>query len=236
MPVQSSWRTARLVALPLVVAVGFLISGCRKADQIEERTEPIPLSETPYIEADGDAKVAVLVGMAPLGRERDRWCFFKMVGPADAVARERSRFDEFIGSLDYQPKLDIPFFWQVPNEWRWLPGTGFRLATIKTGPLRSEVLLDLVDDPAIRIALRAFYVGYEARFAELSVSKAGGSMLANVNRWRNNDLGLPPISAADLPRLLRYRNLETATIIIVEMAGPGGQKKAMPAFHPPVEQ
>jgi hypothetical protein len=212
------------------------VSGCRKAEQIEERTEPIPLNETPYIDADMDAKVGLLVGIAPLGQERDRWCFFKMVGPPEALLRERKRFEELIDSLEYLPENATPFSWGTPKGWRRLPGTEFRLATFKTGPFPTEMLLGRFDDPAIRAAISAFQVAYDSRFVEISVSKAGGSILANVNRWRHNDLGLPPITVVDLPRLLRYRSLETATIILIEMAGPGGKKSAMPAFHPPIEQ
>lgn len=236
MPLHRTSQTARTCGLSVIVLAAIAISGCKKAEQIEERTEPIPLSEIPYPDSVEGAKVGLLVAIAPIGREKDQWCFFKFVGPIEEIAKERKNFDQFIGTLDFQPELKIPFFWKVPNAWRWLPGGGFRLATMKTAPLPTEALVDLVDDPVIQMGIRAFQMGYENRFAELSVSKAGGSLLANINRWRNNDLGLPPIAPADLPRVLSYRNLENATLIMVDMAGPGGKKSMMPAFHPPIEQ
>jgi hypothetical protein len=149
----------------------------------------------------GDRRL--LAAVVPYG---DRTWFFKLVGPTDAVAEHAERFDQFIRSLRFG--ADRPVSWEVPQGWIEQAGTRSRFAT--------------------------FQVGSEERPMELSVIPLGreaGSLLANVNRWRRNDLGLTDeMSETELGGITREVQLDGTQATIVDIVARAG----LPAGHPPV--
>src|SRR5205807_196026 len=112
--------------------------------------------------APPEEKVRLLGAMIP--HEKSTW-FFKLVGPLDAVEKQKAAFDGFLGSLKFKGAEDVE--WKLPEGWEKGRDRPTRYATLQVGP-KDEGL-------------------------ELSVTRLGDepqtrSELANVNRWRNNDL------------------------------------------------
>lgn len=227
-PPRSAWL--------LLAASLLLTAGCKRDEAVIEKTEPIPEYEAAYPTTVEPVKIAIIGGIAPAGGG-NQWIFFKMIGPAAEVEKQRPRFLEFIDSLVYQPDDDkMPFGWKTPQGWQRKPGDGFRMATFKTAPFDPDLLFEplcAIGGSAVPVALEMIL---DATYPNLSVSKATGTMLANVNRWRAQ-VGVPPVEQVNLPRLITYRNVDGATIFLVEMAGPGpsAAKAMLPPNHPPVQ-
>lgn len=179
----------------LIAAVGSALglSGCRQ-DAIE--TYRVARPEPP---APAASRVRLLGAIAVHG---DSTWFFKLVGPLEAVAAQKGAFDEFIHSVRFQDKADEPVTWKKPAGWEQLPGQGFRHATLRIGG--GEKPLELV-------------VSRLGREGEAS------SILANVNRWRKNDLGLKPLRAAELSKAVREEKVEGVAFTLIDMDGPGGE-------------
>jgi hypothetical protein len=142
-------------------------------------------------------KVRLLGAMIP--HEKSTW-FFKLVGPREAVEKQQDAFDSFMGSLKFKGAEDVE--WKLPEGWEKGRDRPTRYATLLVGP-KDEGL-------------------------ELSVTRLGDepqtrSELANVNRWRNNDLGLKPVEDSDLPELTRRLDVDGAKAVLVDMKGPGSR-------------
>jgi hypothetical protein len=117
--------------------------------------------------------------------------FVKMTGPKEAVERERGGFVAFATSLHWKgagggagakpaagPVDDgSDLKYDAPAGWKKMPARQFRLVTfaIGDGKLTECVVTQLAGD--------------------------GGGIAENVNRWRRDQMGLPPASNADLARL-----------------------------------
>lgn len=121
--------------------------------------------------------------------------FVKMTGPKEAVERERGGFVAFATSLHWKGAAatggaaagagagagpgtdgsDLQF--DAPAGWKKMPARQFRLVTFAIGDskLTECVVTQLASD--------------------------GGGIAENVNRWRRDQMGLPPASNADLARL-----------------------------------
>jgi hypothetical protein len=160
-----------------------------------------------------EPKVRLLAAVFPHGEHT--W-FFKLAGPIKAIDDHARDFIRFVSSVRFPDGGEKPT-WTLPTDWKEEPGAGeFRYATIHVDP----------KDPAL----------------QLTVSKLGrqaGSLLANVNRWRDLDLGLGPISEASLPKVTSKLEVAGNSVTVVKMEGPGADKgKRKPPFmldgHPPV--
>ena len=132
----------------------------------------------------------------------DRTWFFKLVGPVASVNEQSETFDQFIRSVRFEAGKEID--WTVPEGWKQQPGSAMRFATFQIETKRQPI--------------------------ELSVSNAGGSILANVNRWRGQ-LGLEPVGESELGTISHELKLDNFTATIVDMTVAGEE---MPPGHPPV--
>jgi hypothetical protein len=183
----------------LIAVAGLALAGCQQ-DAIEThrvlRPEPPPPPEE---------KVRLLGAMIP--HDQNTW-FFKLVGPLDAVEKQKAAFDGFIGSLKFKGSEDVA--WELPEGWEKGPDRPGRYATIRVGPKDAALELTvhrLGDEPQTR------------------------SELANVNRWRNNDLGLKPLQAGDFDGVTRRQDVDGAKALLVDMKGPGSHGGGrMPPF------
>lgn len=66
--------------------------------------------------------------------------------------------------------------------------------------------------------------GGQNQVADLSISALGGSaggLLANLNRWRTQQLGLPAATEAELPKLTTTVEVTGGTATVVDFAGAG---------------
>jgi hypothetical protein len=135
--------------------------------------------------------------LAAIFSQGERTWFFKLVGPPQAVAECKEEFDRFVGSVRFTDKAAQPVVWTVPDAWQKEPGSKLRYAT--------------------------FRIATKDAFLELSVvplEGRAGSILANVNRWRDQ-IGLEPVAEADLGKLSKEIKVEGVAATLVDMTGPG---------------
>lgn len=189
------WKIGLLIAGGLVVGAAL---GCRDDEEI--RAYQVP-KQTPKSDArpnlkfrpavvdmtgPGDGKsagpVRLLGGIFP---QPDRTWFFKLVGPKPRVDGLEKEFRHFLRSVRFTGKAKPPMTWTVPEGWKHEPGSGLRFATFRIG---TDNLLELT----------VIGLGGEA-----------GSLLANVNRWRNQ-IGLPALADADLGQVVHELSTEDA--------------------------
>jgi hypothetical protein len=135
--------------------------------------------------------------------------FLKLVGSAPEIAVHEKEFDQFARSLRFADDPKAPLTWTAPDGWRELTG-----APAKPGL-------------AEQTRFATFRVGPEA--LRLTISRLGreaADILPNVNRWRKNDLELPPITEADLAGVTRTVEVSGQPVTIVDMTGGGRDEPA----------
>jgi hypothetical protein len=132
--------------------------------------------------------------------------FVKMTGPKEAVERERGGFVAFATSLHWKgaganagagskPAAgpvddDSGLQYDAPAGWKKMPARQFRLVTFAIG---------------------------ESKLTECVVTQLGGDgggIAENVNRWRRDQMGLPPASNADLARLPTLKVLGVDAVLV----------------------
>jgi hypothetical protein len=73
---------------------------------------------------------------------------------------------------------------------------------------------------ADQMRFATFFVGQEGlKLTITRLGKEAAAILANVNRWRNNDLNLQPIAEADLPTVTRSVTVDNHPVTLVDMTG-----------------
>jgi hypothetical protein len=153
----------------------------------------------------------LLVAIVP-DANQNNW-FFKLLGPTDAVTQHQKKFESFVQSIrvkDNKPDWKLPEGWSETDN----PARGMRYKTLRITP-PGEAALDV------------------------AVSEARGDLLANVNRWRRQDLGLPefPTEAAlreARPVVIQEIPLPDQKLILVDMTGtkPRRGPQGMPPMGP----
>ena len=61
---------------------------------------------------------------------------------------------------------------------------------------------------------------------DLAVSRTGGELLANINRWRGQ-AGVSPIAEADIETKCRVLTVDGRRVVVVDVSGPGGKGGGM---------
>ncbi len=150
----------------------------------------------------GEAKVRLLGAMVP---HAERIWFFKLAGPTAAVDAQEQNFSSFVHSIRFpaQEKAEPPITWTLPAGWRQEPGSQMRFATIK------------IDAPGTPLELSVI---------PLPGTTSTDEVLANVNRWRAQDVGLRAIREPELPTCTKQEDVAGTRVVLVDMAGPGGTK------------
>ena len=184
--------------------------GCKPAPEVtrytapHERADSGPDPDPPEDPAAGD-RILGLIAAAP-GDQQPQWWFFKLRGRPQAVGRRVAGLEACLATLRF-PKADgqLPTF-ELPAGWELgRPSNQFALFTIRTGHSYSPHNLD--------------------------VSKTGGSLADNVNRWRRQ-VGLAELPEADVAKSLRDVTAADGTKVYwVDLAGPGGDGR--PPFAKP---
>jgi hypothetical protein len=134
---------------------------------------------------DGKFRARILVAM--LTRDATSW-FFKMTGDESFVTSQKPAFLQFLKSVNFvvnaSPMQTVGAtpaqgdngkpVWVMPPDWQEVPPSEFLVAKFSIA-------------------------GADGAVAQVNVSSLageGGSLLANVNRWRGQ-LGLPPVTEED---------------------------------------
>jgi hypothetical protein len=177
--------------LSALVLLAVVATGCQQDDGVRKYTgtkPAAPLAASAEQEASGTYRIlgAVFPTDEPI------W-FFKLTGPADVLAAEEAKFDEFLASVRFPNGVRNPPLWDLPEGWREGPQKAMRYATILLGPS---------DKPM-----------------EMSISQVGGGLQANIDRWADQ-LGMPG-SKADLATATKaVTTTSGAKGLRVDLTGP----------------
>lgn len=141
---------------------------------------------TPQIE--GPARI--LAAIIPHGESA--W-FVKLFGPADAVAEQTAQFTAFLESIEFADAADAeqPITWTLPEGWTEGEASGMRYATL---------LIEQGGEKPL----------------DVSVMPAGGSILANVNRWRGQ-VGLDAVTQQQLEEQVERLDIDGNPAVLVNL-------------------
>jgi hypothetical protein len=150
-----------------------------------------------------------LLGAIIPQQDGSNW-FFKFVAPVSISAEYQQGFNDLVRSLRPGEKRDDPLTWKLPEGWVQTPGNENRFATLRFGPEQS---------------------------LELSISRFGGSLLANANRWLG-EMGQPD---APTERELREQKViedlqvHGLRVVLVDITGSadGRGRRGMMGKAPP---
>lgn len=193
-------RGSTLFALGRLAAACLIVSaGCQPSEQVSKYTAPRDPIDIETISDDDDdgPKTRILGAIALAGKPgEDSWYFFKMQEKPKAIERHAAAFDEFIRSVKF-PENTNPT-WKLPGGWREISNRGKdRIATLRMK--KSETPVDL------------------------SVTKFGGKLIDNINRWREQQAGAEPITEAEIETKCKVLTIDGRKVIIVDVSGPGGK-------------
>jgi hypothetical protein len=183
----------------IALSVAVFSGGCGTRDQIARYTvtKPELVNPTP-VSSSGPAAAAtkqqVLGAIIPT--KSTSW-FFKLTGDPEAVEPVREQFLSFVKSISFTGDADPKPSWTLPAGWQELSGSEFRFATLRI-PQASDA----------------------AKPLEITVSSAGGDVLANVNRWRGQ-VGLAPITAEELAKTTETFKVGEYEATFVSLVGTG---------------
>ena len=182
-----------------VVSLSALAVGCRPAEQITKYTAP---KDPPDIELISDAvgddeNMRRILGAIVSTGKPDDWFFFKIDSKPKAVERHVAEFEQFIQSLKFAN--DTPPKWTVPKGWREVTVESQikRIATLRMK--KSETVVDL------------------------AISQASGKLLENINRWRELQAGIGPITEAEIETKCRVLMVDGRKVYVVDVSGPGAK-------------
>jgi hypothetical protein len=186
-----------------VVSLSALAVGCRPAEQITKYTAP---KDPPDVDLISDApgedenKRRILGAIVSTGKPDD-WFFFKTDSKPKAVERHVAEFDQFIQSLKFNN--DARPAWTVPKGWREVSVESQikRIATLRMK--KSETVVDL------------------------AISQASGKLLENINRWRELQAGIAPITEAEIESKCRVLMVDGRKVYVVDVSGPGAKGGGM---------
>jgi hypothetical protein len=191
----------------LGVVLAFALVGCTPAEQVSRYTAPKDPNDKDVAAADpaaGEAKVRILGAIAPAG---DEWYFFKFQGlkstdtyPPKLIEPHAAEFDAFLNSLKFP--ANGPPTWTLPAGWEQVT-VQTDLARVATFRMKSDV-----------------------KTVDLAVTKFGGQLLININRWLGQ-AGVKPITEADIDTKCRVLTVDGRRVVVVDVSGPGGKGGAM---------
>ena len=130
----------------------------------------------------------------PVGE--DVW-FFKLTGPPEEVVELEPKLKEFLQGIHFDSGRPT---WTVPDDWKELPGNGFRLATLAIPSGKKPLEL-----------------------AVSSLARRGDQtwdeqLLQNVNRWRGL-VTQPGVSPDELPSTIEQLTVDGKPATLVAITG-----------------
>jgi hypothetical protein len=126
----------------------------------------------------------------PVGPDASR--YIKFSGAIDRVTAAEAKFDEFVASVRLANATAMPTY-KVPAGWTENPPRQFVAKSFAVGPF---------EKPQVTLS-----------------DEIQGSLLANVNRWRV-EVGLPEVTAADLPKSVTEVTLGDTKAYRIDFRGP----------------
>jgi len=183
----------------------------KQMTDVQVGTEPGRMFDIANKPADGAAAQRIVTAM--VHRPDGSW-FYKLAGDDALVQAEKPRFIEFLKSIRIKetppgestspaavaaaPPAPSRFKWKVPDGWK----------PVAAGQMQ---------------AARFTVPAADAAKAEVTVSifpSDTGGQLGNINRWRGQ-IGLEPVDAAGLAKLVTPLDSQNPQAILVEMTNAG---------------
>lgn len=179
----------------LVLLLAASLVGCEE-DKIVKYTAP-HITRAPASTVP-EAKVVEARTLGAILPDGDGWWFFKVQGAKPQVDALAEGFDKLIGTVRLTGKADRPIEWSLPDGWtEEAPKPGqMRFLTVRPK-----------DSPL-----------------DVSVSRFGGSLLDNVNRWRR-EVGQKDIAEAELEQKTKRLDVNGVKVTIVDVSGPLAPKR-----------
>jgi len=137
--------------------------------------------------------------LAAIFPDTDRTWFIRMVGPRVEIGRSRATFDQFVESIRLTGKVDEPITWTRPSAWK-------KNDDLSVGGIRRYA---------------AFRIGSQDDGVEVVITSlrgSGGSILANVNRYRGQ-LGLQPIGKVELSQTVEKQDVNGVEVTRIDLRG-----------------
>ena len=192
-------KTALTVLLPwIVVLTAIFPIGCRPQEQI--KTYTVPRTSPPRTPVDVDAVTSeldhILVAILP---QQDKAWFFKLVGKAPAIARQRETVKAFLATIKLADSAEELPSWELPEGWREEPPTSkLRLATL------------LVPDESGSIELAVSSLPLSGDWEDF--------LVPNVRRWLGQ-LKRSPLTTETINRLAEKWATQSGPATVLELSG-----------------
>lgn len=158
--------------------------------------------------------------VAALSRDGASW-FFKLRGDKEVVSNARPTFIEFLKTIRFEAPVQGLPEGHPPVAAKPVSANAKKIpdAHETSGEPKFDVPAGWKEQQPGMMVFKAFAVrdenGHEAK---VTVSSAGGDLLANVNRWRGQ-LSLEPIAETDLPRQTTSIDVLGGKATLVDMKG-----------------
>jgi hypothetical protein len=224
---HSACSPLRLVAVAAAILAVITVAGCGPEPQIRKYTVPkLAVSDTKSSAEPSAGEPRTMLGAIVLAGP-SAW-FFKTTAAPSAIDEHRDEIKAFLRSVTFSATGERPQ-WELPADWKELPGNDFRLATLQISN----------SDPPLELAVsqlpRPEEPGDDAQY-----------VLVNVNRWRGQ-LQLPDTTAEKLDQEAERFSIGQFPCTLVELTGSGSGSGTMggpfaggpfagklPEDHPPI--
>lgn len=189
----------RTIDTLVVVAVllSVVLGGCKPQEQIEAYR--VPRTTAPRAPLDTEAIASqfdhILVAIVPQG---DQAWFFKLVGSARSIDRQREAFRDFLATVTVDNAGKKPPKWKAPENWEERPASEMRAATL--------VIPD--EDGPLELAVSSLPLSSDWK----------SFVFVNVNRWLGQ-LGQPSLDQASIDKLTRETAVEGGAATVIELTG-----------------
>jgi hypothetical protein len=207
-PIMNARRGLMMTACLFTLAA----SACNK-DDIRTYIPPKAVEVDNQPDLGDGPRERMLAAMIPFGRAV--W-YLKLQGPEKDVTAHKQDFDLVLQSFRLHEAGDKPASWTTPPGWRQESGAGGMQYAVLTLEARGAPL--------------------EITVTRLEGTPNSVNVTLNVDRWRKQ-LGLHPVSGADIPKVTRQVKLPDATAVCIDFTGVAQEasrvgKAAKPAPPP----
>lgn len=188
-----------LFKVSLVILFTLLTQGCKKEEITSYEVNRL---DPPERNSATGEPVRLLAAIFSKG---DSTWFFKLMGPTSKLSAKSEEFETFVRTVRIGAEGSTPpIQWNAPNNWKSGKTNELRFATF---------LIDPEANPKLELTV-------------IKLGKDAGSILANINRWREQ-VGLGPVSEGDLATVIKKETIQGVETILADYTGPGGKKGAM---------
>jgi len=191
------------------VSALFLSVGCQPEAQVETYTvarsaPPRPLLDAAAVLEQWDH---ILVAIVP---QQDKAWFFKLVGKASAIERQRSAFNDFLSTVKLADTSSDTPSWELPEGWEEKEASSMRAATLVIPDSSGEL---------------------EVAVSSLPLSESWEDFLVpNVIRWLNQ-LQRGPLAKEIILELAQSVPMQSGKATVFDLAGVMSQQPMGPPFH-----